>query len=101
MKIHFWALRGNLSKDDIKLIIYPFEENDPSMVPASYPVDDLKILKFLLAISCIKTNKVFYLLNLDIRGCIRCVSHPGLDFFFQIGKKGKESAAEVKIKSVL
>ena len=50
-------LRGDLSLDDIKVIIYPFEENDPSMVPASYPVDDLKILKFLLAISCIKTNE--------------------------------------------
>ena len=38
------------------VIIYPFEENNLSMVPASYPVDDLKILKFLLAISCIKKN---------------------------------------------
>ena len=41
-------------REDIIVIIYPFEENNLSMIPASYPVDDLKILKIILAISCTK-----------------------------------------------
>ena len=40
------------------VIIYPFEENNLSMIPASYPVDDLKILKILLAISCTKNKSL-------------------------------------------
>ena len=35
----------------IGVIIYPFEENNFSMIPAGNPVDDLKILKFYMAIS--------------------------------------------------
>jgi len=41
-----------------RVISYPFEENNLSMIPASYPVDDLKILKILLAISCTKNKSL-------------------------------------------
>ena len=60
--------------ETIGVIIYPFEENNFSMIPAGNPVNDLEILKFHLAIFFIaKKSSCFHYICFVHNRCITTI----------------------------